>query len=155
MLYDQAQLLSSVCELSLLLPPGDTDRTTLHSMAHSIITYISRDLRSPEGAFYSAEDADSLPTHGSKVKKEGAFYVWTAAELDKILGEDSKVFKFHFGVKQGGNCDPKHDIQGELKGQVRPFLSTCAPNLLKIVLSECPVHCTFSRRNSCKLRKLC
>lgn len=88
-------------------------------MAADIITYVSRDLRSPDGGFYSAEDADSLPTRGSTVKKEGAFYTWTAAQIEEALGkEDADMFGYHFGVQLSGNCDPKHDIQGELVGQV-------------------------------------
>lgn len=47
-----------------------------------ILTYVSRDLRNPEGGFYSAEDADSLPAdQNAKKKREGAFCVWTYAEL--------------------------------------------------------------------------
>lgn len=118
MLYDNAQLLTASLELALLTPPDSPSRRTLLQMANSVIVYVTRDLRSPEGAFYSAEDADSLPSHDSTVKKEGAFYAWTAQELEKILGEDSEMFKFHFGCKISGNCDPSHDIQGELVGQV-------------------------------------
>ncbi|KAI0938399.1 hypothetical protein AcV5_000091 [Taiwanofungus camphoratus] len=117
MLYDQAQLLSSALELSLLLPALSTDRGTLQEMAVDIITYVARHLTSPEGGFYSAEDADSLPTKDSTVKKEGAFYVWTAQQLNEVLRDDADMFKWHFGVKEEGNCDPRHDIQGELKGQ--------------------------------------
>lgn len=116
--YDQAQLLSSALELSLLLPALSTDRGTLQEMAVDIITYVARHLTSPEGGFYSAEDADSLPTKDSTVKKEGAFYVWTAQQLNEVLRDDADMFKWHFGVKEEGNCDPRHDIQGELKGQV-------------------------------------
>ena len=118
MLYDQAQLLTSALELSLLVPPTSQDFETLQAMARSILTYVSRDLLSPGGAFYSAEDADSLPGKGSSVKKEGAFYVWTAADIDRILGERCELFKYHFGVQEDGNCDPIDDIQGELLGQV-------------------------------------
>ena len=50
-----------------------------------VIDYVSRDLRHSEGGFYSAEDADSLPTHDSNHKKEGAFCVWTDKELEDIL----------------------------------------------------------------------
>ncbi len=87
-------------------------------MAKDIVSYVANDLRSPEGGFYSAEDADSLQTHNSTVKKEGAFYVWTSEQLDELLGADADLFKYHFGVEADGNCDPGHDIQGELKGQV-------------------------------------
>ncbi|KAH8101789.1 hypothetical protein BXZ70DRAFT_1007034 [Cristinia sonorae] len=116
MLYDNAQLLSSALELAQLLPPSPT-RQTLYEVTSSIITYVSRDLRNAEGGFYSAEDADSLPSKNSTVKKEGAFYAWTSKELDEILEADGELFKWHYGVKEGGNCDPKHNIQGELKGQ--------------------------------------
>ncbi|KAI0711527.1 hypothetical protein C8Q76DRAFT_622913 [Earliella scabrosa] len=116
-IYDEAQLLSSALELSQLLPTTSSDRETLQLMAQDIISYVAKDLTSPQGGFYSAEDADSLPTRDSTVKKEGAFYVWTAHQLDELLGPDVELFKYHYGVKDEGNCDPSHDIQGELKGQ--------------------------------------
>ncbi|RDX46148.1 hypothetical protein OH76DRAFT_1407279 [Lentinus brumalis] len=117
MLYDQAQLLSSALDSYQLLPGSSRDKTTLELMAKDIISYVGKDLTSPEGGLYSAEDADSLPSNDDTVKKEGAFYVWTAKQLDELLGEDAEMFKYHFGVKEQGNCDPSHDIQGELKGQ--------------------------------------
>lgn len=120
--YDEAQLLTSALECSQLLPESSPDRQTLHAMASDIVSYVSTSLTSPEGGFYSAEDADSFPTSESPLKKEGAFYVWTKSELDMILGEDSEIFGYAFGVKKEGNCDEKHDIQGELAGQVRTTL---------------------------------
>lgn len=116
--YDEAQLLSSALELAQLLPIRSPDRKILEAMAADIVTYVTRDLRSPEGGFYSAEDADSFPSHDNTIKKEGAFYVWTALQLDEILGDRSDMFKHRYGVRPEGNCDPRHDIQGELKGQV-------------------------------------
>lgn len=137
MLYDQAQLLTSALEFSLLIPSSDPSHPILQDMAKDIIRYVSLYLKSPEGGFYSSEDADSVPafeggpgkltevedSHGKIEKvepkpKEGAFYVWTEEELDNLLGGDSEVFKYLFGVEKGGNCDPRHDIQGELKGKV-------------------------------------
>ena len=50
-----------------------------------MIEYVSRDLRHGDGGFYSAEDADSLPTPSSDHKKEGAFCVWTDEELSELL----------------------------------------------------------------------
>ena len=102
---------------------SSNSKGTLGLMAKDIISYVGKDLTNLEGGFYSAEDADSLPTHDSTVKKEGAFYVWTSQQLDEILGIDSEMFKYHFGVQNSGNCDPAHDIQGELKGQVGTILT--------------------------------
>lgn len=117
--YDEAQLLSSALELYQLLPDASHDKRIMELMAKDIVSYVAKDLTSPEGGFYSAEDADSLPTNESTVKKEGAFYVWTAEQLDELLESDAELFKYYFGVKDEGNCGPSHDIQGELKGQVR------------------------------------
>ncbi|CCM05079.1 uncharacterized protein FIBRA_07286 [Fibroporia radiculosa] len=129
MLYDQAQLLTSALELASLLPhssdgpPLSSTRTTLLALARSILIYLPRHLTSPEGGFYSAEDADSLPAADSTKTKEGAFYTWTANQFSRILGEDAEVAVWAYGVKEDGNCDPMHDIQGELKGQNVLFMA--------------------------------
>ena len=154
MLYDNAQLLTSSLELAKLLLASDPVHQTLLKTASSIITYVSRDLRSPEGAFYSAEDADSLPSHDSTVKKEGAFYAWTSQELDQILGSDGEMFKYHFGAQLSGNCDPQHDIQGELTGQVRcDILTISMSRRSETRCLEHFVHRSYRGRNGTEVRK--
>lgn len=52
------------------------------------------------------QDADSMDKTGKKA--EGAFYMWSADEIDEVLGTDSersRVFKQHYYVKPGGNTD--------------------------------------------------
>ena len=49
------------------------------------------------------QDADSLNPDGKKT--EGAFYLWTAAEIDQHLGPDAQLFKAHYYVKPEGNAD--------------------------------------------------
>jgi uncharacterized protein YyaL (SSP411 family) len=49
---------------------------------------------------------------------EGAFYVWTRAEFDVILGENADIAASYWNVKKNGNVDARHDIQGELEEQV-------------------------------------
>lgn len=70
---------------------------------------------SQSGGFYSAEDADSLPTSDAKEKREGAFCVWTWDEVTSLLGMPVKegytttladVFCHHYSVAEGGNVDP-------------------------------------------------
>ena len=79
---------------------------------------MQRDLTSPEGGFYSAEDADSLPNEKSREKIEGAFYVWTKEELDQTLGATAAVlFAFRYGVEPHGNTPAGSDPHGELRGQ--------------------------------------
>ncbi len=112
MLYDQGQLLSAFAEAWLLTG------SALHAeMAREIAAYVKRDMTHPDGGFYSAEDADSLASEDDDHKKEGAFYVWTAAEIDELLGkEEGGIFRYAFGARRDGNARPESDPHGELKG---------------------------------------
>jgi uncharacterized protein YyaL (SSP411 family) len=110
MLYDQAQLAVSYLEAKQA-----TGLEVYAWIARDIFTYVQRDLTSPAGGFYAAEDADSLLAHGKPEHAEGAFYVWTKHEIDAVLGEDAAFFCTHFGVKPGGNVD--HDPQAEFTGK--------------------------------------
>jgi uncharacterized protein len=65
-----------------------------------------REMRGPEGGFYSALDADSEGV-------EGRFYVWTVAELKQVLGEDATAAIAWFGATEQGNFeDPHHPAPG-------------------------------------------
>jgi uncharacterized protein YyaL (SSP411 family) len=111
MLYDQAQL--AITYLEAFQISGDE---TFANTAREIFDYVRRDLRHPEGGFYSAEDADSVidPAHPHE-KGEGAFYVWTAAELAEILGADAAWFGRRYGVEVKGNVH--EDPHGEFTGR--------------------------------------
>jgi uncharacterized protein len=92
MLYDQALLVMAYTEAYQA-----TRNPEFRKTAEEVISYVIRDLTSPEGAFFSAEDADS--TGG-----EGAFYLWTTRETGKILGkEDAVVAAQVFGITDAGN----------------------------------------------------
>jgi uncharacterized protein len=97
MLYDQALLLMAYTETFQV-----TGNTAYKKTATEIIVYLMRTLRSPEGAFFSAEDADSP-------EGEGAFYVWTLQELEGVLGkEDAAIAAMVYGLTPQGNYhDPE------------------------------------------------
>jgi uncharacterized protein YyaL (SSP411 family) len=88
-------------------------------VAIDTLLYVRRDLTHPEGAFYSAEDADSVPPEDAASphphKKEGAFYVWAERELRAELGEDAEPFCQRFGVLPDGNApfDPQEEFTGK------------------------------------------
>ncbi len=112
MLYDQAQLAMSYLEAYQV-----TRDENFAEVAREILAYVQRDLMHPEGAFYSAEDADSVidPTHPHE-KGEGAFYIWTWDELVELLGmRDATIFAARYGVEQRGNVD--EDPHGEFTGR--------------------------------------
>ena len=57
-----------------------------------------REMRAPEGGFFSAFDADSEG-------EEGLFYLWTPEELREVLGDDAPAAADFFGVRPGGNFE--------------------------------------------------
>ncbi len=65
-----------------------------------------REMRGPEGGFYSALDADSEGV-------EGRYYVWTEEQLRELLGEDAPAAVAWLGVSAAGNfSDPHHPQRG-------------------------------------------
>ena len=113
MLYDQAQLAISYVEAYQI-----THELSFARTAREILDYVLRDMRSPEGGFFSAEDADSLIEHGKPEHGEGAFYVWKAAETRESLDEPAAaVFEFYYGVQPSGNVPRNSDPFGELEGK--------------------------------------
>jgi uncharacterized protein YyaL (SSP411 family) len=111
MLYDQAQLATAYLEAYQI-----THDEGFAQVARGIFAYVLRDLRDSEGAFYSAEDADSPDPDHPGHSREGAFYVWTRQEIEEVLGTElTEAFSRRYGVKQNGNVE--HDPQGEFTGR--------------------------------------
>jgi uncharacterized protein YyaL (SSP411 family) len=78
----------------------------LLEVARDTLEWALREMRGPEGGFYSALDADSEGV-------EGRYYVWTVAELTDILGEDADAAIAWLGVSEQGNfLDPHHPQPG-------------------------------------------
>jgi uncharacterized protein YyaL (SSP411 family) len=93
MLYDQAQLVSSYVDAYQI-----THDPFYADIARRTCDYVLRDMTSPEGGFYSAEDADSEGV-------EGKFYVWTREEIQKVLGDRAGAFCQAYGVTADGNWE--------------------------------------------------
>ncbi len=92
MLYDQASLMMVYTEAYQI-----TKKDEYADVVRDIFEYVTRDLTSPEGAFYSAEDADSEG-------EEGKFYTWTQKEIEDTLeGEMASIFKQVYNVHKKGN----------------------------------------------------
>nr|WP_142524432.1 thioredoxin domain-containing protein [Methylacidimicrobium cyclopophantes] len=113
MLSDQAQLSEAY-----LLAYQITGREEFAETARATLDYVLRELASPEGGFCSAEDADSAIRAGSDEKAEGAFYVWTADEIEAALGKERAAeLDYVYGVEPAGNASTKGDPHGELRGK--------------------------------------
>jgi uncharacterized protein len=135
MLYDQAQLAISYLEAFLI-----TRDEVFADVARDICDYVLRDLSHPGGGFYSAEDAESAPDElHPKQKEEGAFYVWTRNEIEKLLtAREAEVFTRHFDVEHQGNV--LDDPHGVFKGKnILRVSSTVSEIATQLALSESEV----------------
>ena len=122
MLYDNAQLAKLYLQVYAL-----TQAPRYRRVAEEIFSFIFREMTAPEGGFYSALDAETDA-------EEGKYYVWTAGEIQKILGKkDTARFNETYGVDKGPNFEGKSvlyvpdgsEVEDSVKG-----LSTAREKLL-------------------------
>jgi hypothetical protein len=125
MLYDNALLTRAY--LHGFLVTGDH---RYRRVVEDTVGYVLRDLRHPDGGFFSAEDADSEGV-------EGKFYCWSLAELRDVCGADADAVIAFFGATEGGNfVDPHTGFRGNILHTVDraaaepPEVTRCRPALL-------------------------
>ncbi|MBL4720691.1 MAG: thioredoxin domain-containing protein, partial [Alphaproteobacteria bacterium] len=104
MLYDNAQLI----ELLTLVWQETRDVLYEQRIAETI-EWLQAEMTGPDGELYSALDADSEGV-------EGKFYVWSAAEIDEILGANAPLFRAFYDVTPDGNWE-NTNILNRLKTQ--------------------------------------
>ena len=93
MLYDNALL-----AMAYLLAFEQTGKPLYAKVARRIFDYLEREMRAPDGGFFSAQDADSEG-------EEGKFYVFTPDEVAEALGEDAARFCRRYGITKEGNFE--------------------------------------------------
>jgi hypothetical protein len=118
MLYDQAQLVMALLEASQASGDG-----FFADVAEDTLQYVMRAMTDEAGGFFSAEDADSVPPeHAGEPHPhatEGAFYLWTADEVDALFKDDlnnaAAIVKARFGIESAGNApaDPQQEFVGK------------------------------------------
>lgn len=90
MLYDNSQLVSLYCEAYVL-----TKNELYKEIALETLDFVEQEWLTPEGAFYSAYDADSDG-------EEGKYYVWNELDLKDLLGEEYPVFSKYYEINDIG-----------------------------------------------------
>jgi uncharacterized protein YyaL (SSP411 family) len=108
MLYDNAEIPRAY--LDAYRVTGDERYATV---ARETFAFVERELRHPEGGFYSTLDArspvlDADPDDPDPEREEGTFYVWTPDQVTAVFDEDdAEYFTARFGVTPGGNFEGK------------------------------------------------
>ena len=95
MLYDNAQLVSLYSNAYAV-----TKKPLYQEVVEETLRYIVREMTTPEGAFYSSLDADSETETGEL--EEGAYYIYTAEELQELLADDYELFKVYYNINDYG-----------------------------------------------------
>ncbi|MDX2063417.1 MAG: thioredoxin domain-containing protein [Bacteroidia bacterium] len=93
MLYDNGQLVGLYA-----LAYRQRPQPRYAEVIRQTVAFVARELRSPEGGFYSALDADSEGV-------EGKFYTWSAAEIERLLGPRAGLVKATYHVREEGNWE--------------------------------------------------
>lgn len=78
------------------------------------LNYILHEMTSPEGGFYSSQDADSEG-------EEGKYYVWKKNEIQKILGKDADLFCLYYDVTDGGNFEGHNILNNNIRTSTVAF----------------------------------
>jgi uncharacterized protein YyaL (SSP411 family) len=101
MLYDNALLTRVYIEAY-----QTTQDPFYRRIAEETLDYLVREMRHPAGGFYSTQDADSLPSPDASHNEEGAFFVWTPAQLRQHLSsQEAMVISAIYDVTEGGNFE--------------------------------------------------
>ncbi len=96
MLYDNALL--ARLGAHLWQATGDVD---VRDVTERLLAWISREMTSSEGGFFSSLDADSEG-------EEGRYYLWDHPELEELLGDDSALAALHWGATPTGNFEGRN-----------------------------------------------
>lgn len=98
MLYDNAQLISLYSEAYRISP-----EPRFREVVYETLDWLQREMKHPEGAYYSALDADSEG-------EEGRFYTWTDDELTEALGDQVDFIRQYYQATRSGNWEHGRNI---------------------------------------------
>jgi uncharacterized protein YyaL (SSP411 family) len=123
MLYDNALLSRAYLDAFLL-----TKNSFFRRIGQETLDYVLREMTSPEGGFYSSQDADSEG-------REGEFFLWTTNEVLTILGEEEgELFCRYYGITPGGNFEGKNILNVPRSADIAAKLNnTAEDHLLEII----------------------
>jgi uncharacterized protein YyaL (SSP411 family) len=129
MLYDNALLVRLGAALWQATRDEEVRRVTEETLG-----WLTREMTSPEGGFYSSLDADSEG-------HEGRYYVWDSSELETLLGEDASLLRAYWGVTSEGNFEGRNilfvphdpDAVARAQGVTVPELRTAVERARRIL----------------------
>ena len=139
MLYDNAQLVRIYAQVYCI-----TGEPFFKQVVDETMTYLMREMLHTEGGFYSTQDADSEG-------KEGKFFVWTEAEITRILGEEaSEIFGRIYDVSEEGNFEEKNILHPILTLEQASKFFRREPKAIESLVSDAKVKLFEEREKRIK-----
>ena len=99
-------------------------------IVNQTLQYVLREMTSPDGGFYSAQDADSEG-------EEGKFYVWQKKEIQEILDKDADIFCLYFDVTDGGNFEGHTILHNSINASTVAFQFSKTEQEVKDIIKKC------------------
>lgn len=129
MLYDNGQIVEYLANLW----GAGIQEPAFETAIAGTVEWLKREMTAPTGYFYAAQDADSFNTSEEVEPEEGAFYVWTYAELEQLLTpEELAEIKAHFTVSRSGNFEGKNVLQRRHPGKLSDTVKTALAKLFQV-----------------------
>lgn len=129
MLYDNGQIVEYLANLW----SAGIQEPAFETAIAGTVEWLKREMTAPTGYFYAAQDADSFNTSEEVEPEEGAFYVWTYAELEQLLtAEELAEIKAQFTVSRSGNFEGKNVLQRRHPGKMSDTVETALAKLFQV-----------------------
>ena len=135
MLYDHGQIVEY---LANLWSAGVREPAFERAIAGTV-EWLKREMTAPEGYFYAAQDADSFTAPEDKEPEEGAFYVWSDAQLRSLLSDaEYAELQEQFTVTSEGNFEGNNVLQRRHPGQLSDTLEATLAKLFTARYGDAP-----------------
>lgn len=122
MLYDNALMMMAFTDAAQA-----TQKSFCREVVWEIASFLDREMKSPQGAFYTAIDAESEG-------EEGKYYLWTPDEVTEVLGKEAEGFMRAYGISEQGNFRGRsipHLVAPSKDGSLEKVLPPRAPDMEK------------------------
>lgn len=135
MLYDSGQIVEFLAEV---WQSGEQAPAIARAVDQTVV-WLQREMRSADGFFYAAQDADNFISAAAIEPEEGDFYVWSMAELKALLTADELAeLAEEFTVTGSGNFEGRNVLQRKSSHQISKTLEQALEKLFQVRYGALP-----------------
>ncbi len=137
MLYDNGLIVEFLAEV---WQSGERAEAIARAVDKTV-AWLKREMLSPAGFFYAAQDADNFAGAEAAEPEEGDFYVWSMSELSSLLtGVELSELPAAFTVSESGNFEGRNVLQRKGSGPLSATLETALDKLFQVRYGSLPAE---------------